>query len=67
VRDLGGLAGAAERRVEPELLELLRGLRRGLQRRPDRPRRDGVDPDAALAELGREVDGRVVDGRLVDA
>src|SRR5687767_15802642 len=50
--DLGRLAGASERGVHAELLDLLDRLGGRLQRRPDRPGCHGVDPDAVWAELG---------------
>lgn len=49
------LTGAPHRRLSSELLELFhRRAARHLKRRPDRPRRDGVDPDAVRRELLRQ-------------
>ena len=59
---LAGLASTAQRRVRAEGLDLVAGSGCWLQRRPDRARCDGVDPDSARSEVGREVDGEVVDG-----
>src|SRR5687768_6698415 len=63
-RHLFGLRGALERGVGAELGDLLRGLVRGVERRPDRPWRDAVDADAPLDEVLRERLGEGVDRAL---
>src|SRR5215204_570121 len=69
-RDLARLAGALHRRLGAEARDVLGVEGRGDERRPDRPRRDAVHPDALLDELLRERagegDDRALRGAVVE-
>src|SRR5262245_11229170 len=55
--DLLGLAETLHRHVVQESLhQFRRGLRRGLERRPDRPRRDRETADTAVGEFARDAE-----------
>src|SRR6185295_6032270 len=53
-RDLLGLGCPLHGRVRAKILYLVRGTVGRIERRPDRPRRDGIYPDAAVDQVGGE-------------
>src|SRR5215204_7481652 len=63
-RDLARLARALHRRLGAEARDVLRVEGRGNERRPDRPRRDAVHPDALIDELLRQRTGEGDDSAL---